>query len=100
LFRSSRGHAPEVVVHTWRPACCRNVEPHGFGDTVGMSKRTRPSIPGFVDSVEAERDAVGKQGIATVRIEGGERVPEVSRLARQLLRPLPMPIVDSLGDPG
>jgi len=65
-----------------------------------VSQRTRPPIPGFVNRVDAERDAVGKQCIATVRIEGGERVPEVARLARQLLGPAPVLLVDGFGDSG
>src|ERR1700752_955459 len=61
LPNASLGHTAEIIVHTWRPACCRNVEPHGFGDTVGMSQRTRPPISGLVKPVEADRAAVETQ---------------------------------------
>ena len=88
------GHAAEIVVGGWRPACCRNIEFHGFGDAVGVGQRTRPPIPGFVDRVDAQRNAMSKQRVAAVRIEREERVPELGRLAWQVLGPTPVPFVD------
>jgi hypothetical protein len=97
LDHASLGHATEITVDGWRPACCRNIRVDGFGDAVGVSQRMRPPIPGLVDCVDAERDAMRELRIAAVRIECGERVPQVGGLARQLRGPPPMPLVDSLG---
>jgi hypothetical protein len=88
----------EIVIDGRRPACYGNIELHGLGDAVGVGQRTRPPIPGFVDRVDAERDAVGEQRIAAVRIERAECVPKLGGLARQVLGPAPMPFVDGFGN--
>src|SRR5579872_2808012 len=55
---ASLRHTAEIVINSWRPARSHNVEANGFGDAVGVGKRTRPPIPGFKDRVDAKRKAV------------------------------------------
>ena len=71
------GHPPQVVVDGRRPACGSNVEPDCLGEAVGVAQRTRAPIPGLVHRIDAQRDAMCEQGIATVPVEGRERIPEL-----------------------
>ena len=71
------GHPPEIAVDGRRPASGGSIEPDCLGEAVGMAQRTRTPILGLVHRIDAERDAMREQGIATVPIEGGEHIPEL-----------------------
>src|SRR5690242_8398847 len=65
-----------------------------------MSECTRTPIPGFMHSVDAQRDAMRKQRVSAVGIECEQRVPKVAGLRGQVIGPTAMPVVDGLRNAG